>query len=205
MENETTVFDLSNPNPNSYKLTIKETILYGIFKICAPIVGAIANIVGGNSIAARGYLAIGLLGYANNYSSKNIDLLSKQAVLETANFVSPMAINDGNLFGMQRAFVRPTTADGFRYNASEGAEVSVYNDEFRSVLDRILWDKYNSISGDSQGYVVEVISSGYNPFDNYDEQWQTTTYQLPLVVYALAVVPFGMLIVFIYKLLKLKL
>ena len=201
MENETTLF-LTNTPSNSYTLSLKEKVLYGIFKIVSPVVGAIANIIGGNSVAVRSYLAIGLLGYANNYSSKNVDLLSKQAVLETGSFSSPMAINDSNIFGMHRSFVRPSCADGYRWNDSESAEVSVYNDEFRSVLDRILWDKYNEISPTSPEYITEVVSDGYNPFDTYPAQWQNTTYKVPYMTFVLMLVPFALVLIFIYKLKK---
>jgi len=190
--------------PNKYSLSIKEKILYGVFKIVAPIVGAVANVVGGNSVAARSYLAIGLLGYANNYTSQNIDLLSKQAVLETANFVSPMAINDGNIFGMHRAYVRPHYATGFRFNATENADVFVFPDEFCSVMDRILWDRYNSIETQSAEYVNQVIADGYNPFDDYKVQWESTTFKLPWMVYALAVVPFALLVALLFKIISKK-
>ena len=126
-------------------------------------------------------------------------MLSAQAVLESGDFTSPMCVNDRNIFGMHMPYTRSTTATSSRWNATEDSQVAIYNSYYDSVLDRILWDKYNSINPKSSIYALDVIAKGYNPFDSYLSDWEYSSFKLPLSV---KLVCYSPLLLVIYLLIK---
>lgn len=101
------------------------------------------------------------------YTKENATLLVKQSNLETGYQTSDLYKRAKNLFGMMRPKIRETTSNSKGTMAEDGLEFAVYKTLAHSVIDRILWDKYNKIPSDASNYVEMVISDGYATDGNY--------------------------------------
>ncbi len=172
--------DLSWQPNNKYRYSLKETLLKISYDVTKPFVKIYSSITGTSANANLTSLAINLLSYARGYSEYNSEMLWKQAVLETGAFNSIMSADDFNQFGMHLPSFRPTLAVSYRYNFTEGANVSIYDSIFDSVLDRMLWDDYNGIDAKTSSYVTQVTSAGYNQNPTtYPQIWEAAEMQKP--------------------------
>lgn len=84
-------------------------------------------------------------------------LYTSQAAFETANFTSDVYHNNNNMFGMRKAKVRKNTAVG------ERSGFATYDSLQQSVVDRLLWDQYNSLTytNDVKAFVKTIYGKGY--------------------------------------------
>ena len=157
----------------------------------------ICSLLGCNIIGARVTLATVLIGLKRGYSWNNILLLLKQSALETGYWQSNFMVNHSNPFGMHYPNVRPTTAQGSVQG--DGGYVATYSDDYDGVLDRFLWDEYNSINGKSKTYLDDIQNKSYNP----DPDYPNKVLSIPDNNYALSTVILVVVIVaFIYLLFK---
>ena len=102
-----------------------------------------------------------LIIYMKKVGVKHIVIALKQAKLETGYFTSDRFINDRNLFGMQKAKNRKTTAIGQR----DG--YAVYESWKQSVVDYYLWQNdFYRLTG-KENYSRLLVSRKYNLNKNY--------------------------------------
>lgn len=157
----------------------------------------ICSFLGCDKIGARVTLATVLIGLKRGYSWRNILLLLKQSALETGYWTSNFMVNYSNPFGMHFPNVRPTTAQGSV--AGDGGSVATYVDDYDGVLDRFMWDDYNSINGSSDTYLDDIQSKSYNPDPNYPN----VVNSIPDNNYALStVILLVVLVAFVYIIFK---
>lgn len=102
-----------------------------------------------------------LIIYMKKVGVKHLVIALKQAKLETGYFTSDRFINDCNLFGMQKARNRKTTAIGQR----DG--YAVYESWKRSVVDYYLWQNdFYTLTG-KEDYKKILKRRKYNLNKNY--------------------------------------
>jgi hypothetical protein len=125
----------------------------------------------------NGEYHIAVQGFLNGYSSENVDLLLRQARLESGKgWGNKATTQDNNPFGMGIVKKRPTTQLGAR-PAQDGTGVNYiggYSTIGSGVADRFLWDNFNKVSPKSSQYVDAVIAAGYNQNTQYQFSWLNT-------------------------------
>jgi hypothetical protein len=125
----------------------------------------------------NGEFHIAVQGMLNGYSQENVNLLLRQARLESgAGWKNKATLNDNNPFGMGVVKKRPTTQMGAR-PAKDGTGVNYiggYSTIGAGVADRFMWDTYNEVPAKGSQYINSVIAAGYNQNDNYQFTWLNT-------------------------------
>lgn len=196
------IADLSWEPNNPYSYSFTESLLKLSYDVAKPFVKIYSSITGIPTGSCLTWLSITLLSYVRGYNKTNKDLLWKQAVLETGGFSSPMSNTDNNQFGMHLPSVRPTVTAHYRYNINEGSNVSIYTSVFDSVLDRMLWDQYNSIEPKSSAYIVDVVDHDYNENPaTYPGLWESADMPTPPIVIFIYIAVLIAIILLIKKLL----
>lgn len=106
-------------------------------------------------------------GLVKGYSIKNIIFLAQQIAQETAWATSYSYHNDFNAWGMNCVSSRETTQIGCRETDS-GEVLGMYDNVYRSTVDRFLWDSYwgyDSLKRSTD--YAETISKKYHTSVNY--------------------------------------
>ena len=125
----------------------------------------------------NGEFHVAVQGFLNGYSKSNVDLLLRQARLESGEGWGNKATKeDNNPFGMGRVTKRPTTQLGSRkaQDSTGRNYIGNYASIGSGVADRFLWDSYNAIDPKSSQYIDAVIAQGYNQNTQYQFSWQNT-------------------------------
>ena len=172
------------PEKRLLKPSIIDVLLYKIITLFSLYFALFGKLFGVSYRAILSILTITLFGIKNGYSLDNIRAIIGQARLETADFTSPMAIKDYNIFGMHFPFVRDTYCSHARWNASENADVCVYKSYLDSVLDRFHWETQWTtipINRNAPQYdYMDAVNTNYNAStSNYMELWLNKVNEKP--------------------------
>lgn len=160
------------------KLSTVDSILNTFAYILSLYVSLFAMVFGISFTAVHSVILISIYGFKYGYSLDNIRWLVSQSAFETADWGSPMAKQDNNIFGMHFPYSRDTYAESGRWNSTEGSYVSQYPNLASSVVDRLLWEKQwitypITPQMDSELYFDHVYQN-YNPsFLDYKETWRS--------------------------------
>ena len=132
-------------------------------------------------------------------------LIYAQAVHETTNFTSNIFNENKNLFGMKRATVRETT------NVGENRGHAMYTSIKDSIIDYYLRQTYSHFDikaqmFNSEQYMEDTFNSNYAEDSQYISKWRnhykkilSKNLYLGLIF---ILVPFSLIIYFIYKAVK---
>ena len=159
------------------KLSFIDSVLSSLAYVLSLYVSLFAMVFGIGFTAVHSVILISIFGFKYGYSLENIRWIVAQSSLETADWTSPMAKQDNNIFGMHFPYSRDTYAKSGRWNTSEGSYVSQYPNIASSVLDRLFWEKQwitypITPQMDSELYFKHVYEN-YNPAHwDYESMWR---------------------------------
>lgn len=173
MENEQIFVEASRVK----KLSTIDSVLNTFVYILSLYVSLFAMVFGVSFTAVHSVLLISIYGFKYGYTLENIRWLVSQSAFETANWISPMAEQDNNIFGMHFPYSRDTYAKSGRWNNSEGSYVSQYPNIASSVLDRLHWEKqwitYPIVPRMDGELYKKHVYENYNPaYTDYLDTWQ---------------------------------
>jgi len=161
-----------------------DLLLYKVISLLSYYFALFGKFFGVSYRAILSILSITIFGFKNGYNTDNIRALIAQARLETADFSSPMAIKDYNIFGMHYPTIRSTYSAVSRWNSTENSEVCIFPSYLESILDRFYWEKQWStipIIRDAPQYdYMNSVVQNYNADTvNYFELWNNKVYEKP--------------------------
>lgn len=172
------------PNKRLLKPSKVDTIIYQVLVILSYYFAIFGKFFGVSRLAILSITAITVFGIKYGYTLDNIRALIAQSRLETGDFTSRMAKEDNNLFGMHFPFSRDTYCVHGRWNATEVADVAVYDSYLSSVLDRFEWGKQWKTTPIDRKAKVDDYMSAVNvnyqaSAEDYFERWQSLYNEKP--------------------------